>query len=46
MSLDINIAHGHDDISIRMLKIYDDATVEPLTILFVNSVNQAMFLSR
>ena len=45
-SLDINKAHGHDDISIRMLKICDDAIVEPLKILFVNSVNQAVFPSR
>ena len=45
-SLDINKAHGHDDISIRMLKICNDAIVEPLKILFVNSVNQAVFPSR
>ena len=45
-SLDINKAHGHDDISIRMLKICDGAIVEPLKILFVNSVNQAVFPSR
>ena len=44
-SLDINKAHGHDDISIRMLKICDDAIVEPLKMLFVNSVNQAGFPS-
>ena len=44
--LDINKVHGHDDISIRMLKIWDDAIVEPLKILSVNSVNQAVFPSR
>ena len=38
-SLDINKAHGHDDMSIRMLKICNDAIVEPLKILFVNSFN-------
>ena len=43
---DINKAHGHDDISIQMLKIWDDAIVEPLKILSVNSVNQAVFSSR
>ena len=37
--LDINKAHGHDEILIRILKICDDAIVEPLKILFVNSVN-------
>ena len=45
-SLNIKKAHGHDDISIRMLKICDDAIVEPLKILSVNSVNQAVFPSR
>ena len=45
-SLDINKARGHDDISIRMLKICDDAIVEPLKMLFVNSVNQAVCPSR
>ena len=45
-SLDINKAHGHDDISVRMMKICDDAIVEPLKMLFVNSVNQAVFPSR
>ena len=37
--LDINKAHGHDDISIRIVKICNDAIVEPLKIFFVNSVN-------
>ena len=37
----LNTAHGHDDMSIRMLKIYDAAIVEPLKIPFVDSVNQA-----
>ena len=45
-SLDIKKAHGHDDISIRMLKICDDAIVELLKILSVNSVNQDVFPSR
>ena len=45
-SLDINKSHGHDDISIRMLKICDDVLVEPLKMLFVNSVNQAVSPSR
>ena len=45
-SLDINKAHGHDDISVRMMKICDDAIVESLKMLFVNWVNQAVFPSR
>ena len=39
----MNKAHGHDDISVRMQKICDDANVEPFKILFVNSANRAMF---
>ena len=45
-SLDINKSHGHDDVSIRMLKICDDVLVEPLKMLFVNLVNQAVSPSR
>ena len=45
-SLDINKAHGHVDISIRMLKICNDVLVEPLKMLFVNSINQAVSPSR
>ena len=45
-SLDVNKVHGLDDISVRMLKIFDDSIVEPLKILFVNSANQAVFPSR
>ena len=45
-SLDINKSHSHDDILVRMMKICDDAIVEPLKMLFVNSVNQVVFPSR
>ena len=41
-SLDKNKAYDHDDISIRMLKICNDATAEPLKILLVNSVNHGV----
>ena len=37
--LNINIAHGHDDISIRMIKICDESLLKPLSILFKNSLN-------
>ena len=45
-SLDINKAYDRNDISVRMPKKWDDAIVEPLKILFVNSVNQAVFSNR
>ena len=36
-------AHGHDNSSIRMLKICDSAIIELLSILFNNCMNQSMF---
>ena len=42
-SLNVHKAYGHDNISIRMLKIYDTAIVEPLSIIFYNCINQSMF---
>ena len=34
----IKKAHGHDDISIRMIKICDESLLKPLLILFKNSL--------
>ena len=34
--LNVNKGHGHDDISIRMLKICDSVITEPLNIIFKN----------
>ena len=33
----VNKAHGHDDISIRVIKICDKSLLKPLIILFENS---------
>ena len=41
-SLDVNKAHDHDNISIRMLKTCDSAIAEPLTIFFNSCINQIM----
>ena len=41
-SLDVNKAHGHDNISIRMLRICDSAIAEPLIIIFNSCINQIM----
>ena len=38
-ALNINKAHGHDDISIRMIKICDKSLLKPLTVLFKNSTS-------
>ena len=42
-SLNIHKAHGHDDISIRMIKICDRSLLKPLTILFQNSINSSCY---
>ena len=44
ISLNVYKAHGHDNISFRMLKIFDTAIVEPFSIIFNNYVYQSMFL--
>ena len=41
--LDINKAHGHDDISISMLKICNLAIIKPLSIIFRNCINHSTF---
>ena len=38
-ALNIHKAHGHDDISIRMIKICDKSLLKPLIFLFQNSAN-------
>ena len=42
-SLNIHKAHGHDDISIRMIKICDKSLLKPITILFQNSINSSCY---
>ena len=42
-SLDINKAHGHDDISVRMVKICDDAIKKPLSIIYKNCIKTGIY---
>ena len=42
-TLDINKAHGHDEVSIRMLKLCDKSIVKPLSIIFNNSKRKNTF---
>ena len=44
-NLNVNKAHGHDDISIRMIKMYDESLVRPLSIIFRNSLNSCIYPS-
>ena len=36
MLININKVRGHDDVSIRMLKLRDESIVKPLSIIFSN----------
>ena len=42
-ALNINKAHGHDGISIRMIKICDKSLLKPLIILFENSTKSSCY---
>ena len=43
-SLEINKAHGHDDIFVRMTKICDNSRARPLSLLFKKSFENSYFL--
>ena len=38
-ALNINKAHGHDEISIRIIKICDEVLVKPLSLIHKNCIN-------
>ena len=42
-ALNIHKAHGHDDISIRMIKICDKSLLKPLILLFENSIKSSCY---
>ena len=42
-ALNIHKAHGHDDISIRMIKMCDKSLLKPLILLFQNSAKLSYF---
>ena len=42
-ALDINKAHGYDEISIRMLKLCDKSIIPPLSLLFQNCIDTRTF---
>ena len=42
-ALDINKAHGHDEISVRMIKICDDAIIEPLSLIYKTALRMELF---
>ena len=42
-NLNVHKAHGHDDISIRMIKICDKSILKPLILLFENSTKSSCY---
>ena len=42
-NLKVNKAHGHDDISIQTLKIYDSEIVEPLLLIYKSCIDSGIF---
>ena len=42
-ALNINKAHGHDDISIRMIKLCSKSVIKPLSIIFKNYIKTGTF---
>ena len=45
-SLDSNKSHGYDGISVRMIKLCDEAIVKPLCIIFSNCLKKGIFPSQ
>ena len=41
-NLNVNKTYGHDNISIRMLKICDSVLVEPLSLIYNNCINSGV----
>ena len=42
-ALNINEAHGHDEISVRMIKICDKALVKHLSLIYKNCTDTGVF---
>ena len=42
-NLNVNKVHGHDDISIRMIKMCDESLLRPLSIIFCNSLKSSTY---
>ena len=41
--LNVNKSHGHDGLSARMIKMYDDTLVIPLVLIFKNCLSKGYF---
>ena len=45
-TLDVNKAHGHDNISVRMIKLCTNSVAHPLTLIFQNSMAAGTFATQ
>ena len=45
-ALDVNKAHGHDNISVKMIKLCTNSVAHPLTLIFRNSMAAGTFATR
>ena len=43
MALDVNKAHGHDDISIRMIKLCNKSIIPVISLTYQNCTNSGFF---
>ena len=43
--MNVNKSHGHDDVSIRMIKMCDKSLLRPLSIIFRNSLKSSIYPS-
>ena len=42
-SLNINKVHGHDGVSVRMIKMYDESLVQPLSLIFRGCTDSGIY---
>ena len=45
-ALDVNKAHGHDNISVKMIKLCTNSVAHPLTLIFRNSMAAGTFATQ
>ena len=45
-ALDVNKAHGHDNISVRLIKLCTNSVTNPLTLIFRNSMAAGKFATQ
>ena len=45
-ALDVNKAHGHDNISVRTIKLCTNSVAHPLSLIFQNSLAACIFATQ